>query len=115
MKNRLVVFVVVSALSLAVLGCAGGAKAKGSAFDGTWTEVSGITLTIAGAEATVKEGDIVLVKGSVAVTDNTAKATTSQIANAEGNLADEKVEVTLTLAGDKITAEFEGATYTFAK
>jgi hypothetical protein len=113
MKNRLVVFVVFSALSMAVLSCAGGAKAgPEAAFEGDWTG-NGLTLTIAGTAATVKDGDVVVAKGTIEATGDTAKATI-EIDDGTGTFA--KVDpITLKLADEKITAEFEGDTYTFTK
>jgi hypothetical protein len=117
MKNRLVVFVVVSALSMAVLSCGGG-KAKGSegtAFDGTWTEQSyGVTLVIEAPNAAVKDGDIILAKGTIVVTGNTATVTSTEIADANNELQKEELTVPLTLEGGTITADFEGTTYTFS-
>jgi type 1 fimbria pilin len=114
MKNRLVVFVVLSALSMAVLSCAGGAKpGPNAAFEGDWTG-DGLTLTIAGAAATLKEGETVIAKGTIEVTGDTATAT-CEIADETGTLAAYETPIVLKLTDEKITAEFEGETYTFAK
>jgi hypothetical protein len=84
-------------------------------FDGIWQDGTGITITIAGSAVTVKDGDVVIAKGSIAVSGDTATATSTQIADENDILVDAVESADLTLAAGQITTIVDGETYTFTK